>query len=215
MARRKLFKKSQFDSFENTHDKESFEGLNWSQHFGNNHPLVLELGCGKAEFIFEQAQKFPDKNFVGIDVKADRLWRPAKDALDAGISNLAFMRAHLANITSFVEENEADEIWITFPDPFRKDRQAKHRMTHPNFLPSYKKVLKVGRFLHMKTDDIDLFHFTLEVFARMPYIRMHEISFDLHEAEEIPSYCKVKTTYEKKFIEMGKKINYTKISFIE
>lgn len=215
MSRRKLFKKSQFESFSNTYETEGFEGLTWPEHFGNTHPIVFELGCGKAEFIFEQAQRFPEKNFVGIDVKADRLWRPAKDAIEKGISNLAFIRGHLGEIEKFVGEHEADELWITFPDPFRKPRQAKHRMTHPNFLPAYKKVLKVGGFLHMKTDDIDLFQFTLETFVRQPDIRLHELSFDLHEAEHISDYCKVKTTYEKKFLEMGKRINYLKMQFEE
>lgn len=213
MSRRKLLKKSEFDSFPNTFDIESFQDRSWTEHFGDQRPIVFELGCGKAEFIYEQAQRYPEKNFVGIDVKADRLWRPAKDALAAGINNLAFIRAHLAAIDTFVGEEEADEMWITFPDPFRKSRQAKHRMTHPNFLPAYEKVLKTGGFLHMKTDDIDLFHFTLEIFARHDRIRMHELTFDLHEAEHISDYCKVKTTYEKKFLEMGKKINYVKISF--
>ncbi|MEM6805118.1 MAG: tRNA (guanosine(46)-N7)-methyltransferase TrmB [Bacteroidota bacterium] len=213
MPRRKILKKSEFDSFPNTYDIESFDHKSWSEHFGNPHPIVFELGCGKAEFIYEQAQSYPDKNYVGIDVKADRLWRPAKDAIEASMLNLAFIRAHLRSIDTYVGENEADEMWITFPDPFRKSRQAKHRMTHKDFIPAYQKVLKKGGFLHLKTDDIDLFHFSLETFVAYPAICLHELSFDLHEAEHIDDYCKVKTTYEKKFLEMGKKINYVKVSF--
>lgn len=213
MSRRKLFKKAEYDALPNTYDIASFQDLSWGSHFKNDHPIVFELGCGKAEFIFEQAQLFPDKNFVGIDVKADRLWRPAKSALEMGLQNLAFMRAHLMRLDDFVLENEASEIWITFPDPFRKPRQAKHRMTHPNFLPLYQRMLQKDGFLHIKTDDVDLFHFSLKEFVKHTDIRIHALSFDLHEDEEIDGYYKVKTTYEKKFIEMGKKINYAKVKF--
>ena len=213
MARKKELRKAEFKTFPNCFDQQSQTRGQWSNYFQNNHPITFELGCGKAAFIYEMAKRYPERNFVGIDLKPARLWKPAGDAMEENISNLAFLCIHLLEIDKFVAENEADEIWITFPDPFPKKRQAKHRMINPPFLNMYKKLLKPEGSLFFKTDNLDLFQYSLEVFVREKNIRFHELSFDLHADPTINQDAKITTDYEKMFIEMGKKINYTQISF--
>ena len=213
MSRRKTLKKDQYDSFPNCFDQEADWKGRWGSFFRNDHPITLELGCGKAEFSYALAQKYPARNFIGVDVKADRMWRPAKEALEAGIENLAFLRTHLLQIRDHFDDNEVDEIWITFPDPFAKKRQAKHRMMNVEFLKLYRKILRPGGRLHFKTDNLELFQFGLEVFVREKGITLTELCFDLHGENSLPEDYKIKTTYEKRFLEMGEKINYTSFHF--
>src|SRR5665811_346888 len=139
MARRaKTPKYEEFDSFTNTYV--FHEDSKRQKYFPNDNQLVLELGCGKAEPSMEFAKKYPDKNFIGVDVKADRLWRPAKSALEEGLQNIVLLKMHMRFLEKAFKENSVDEIWLTFSDPFPKDRQAKHRLTHPKFLSMYKKI---------------------------------------------------------------------------
>lgn len=178
-------------------------------------PLILELGCGKAEFSFALAKKYPEKKFVGIDLKTDRMWYPAKQALEEGMDNLAFLWIHLLEIGEHFGQGEVDEIWITFPDPFPKARQVKHRMINPPFLEKYQGILKKGGKVKFKTDNRGLFLYALEVFVAQKNIRLDELSFDLHGAEALPEDYKVKTTYEKEFLAMGLPINFVAFSFLE
>ena len=161
----------------------------------------------------EMAHRFPERNFLGVDLKADRLWKPAGIALNQQVDNVAFLCSHILQLEDWIEEGEAQEIWITFPDPFPKKRQAKHRMLNPPFLKLYQKILSPEGKLHFKTDNLDLFHFGLEQMVRFGSISFHHLSFDLHEEEDFPYEPKIKTTYEKKFLEMGKKINYVCASY--
>ncbi|MEL6851928.1 MAG: methyltransferase domain-containing protein, partial [Bacteroidota bacterium] len=133
-ARKKTLKKTEFESFENCFPKTSQTASTWAAWFQNDHPLHLELGCGKAEFSYALSSLFPEKNYVGVDLKPDRLWKPAKDALAEGRKNIALVCGNLLHLDQYVAENEADEIWITFPDPFPKKRHIKHRMVNPPFL---------------------------------------------------------------------------------
>ena len=166
MARRKTLKKNEYQSFPNCYNsQDNFKGKWREEIFLSEGPLKLELGCGKAEFSYALAQKYPENNYLGIDLKMDRMWRPAGDALAASIDNLKFLCINLLDIGQYFEENEADEIWITFPDPFSKNRQAKHRMVNPSFMKQYKHILKPSASLHYKTDNLELFHYTLEVWA--------------------------------------------------
>jgi len=208
MARRKTLKKAEFTSFSNCFDPQTDHRGRWAEYFANPYPITLELGCGKAAFIYELAQRFPKRNFIGIDLKADRLWRPAKEALEAEIHNLAFLQINLLSIDEHFGENEVSEIWITFPDPFPKKRQAKHRMTNAHFLEKYESILRPDGHFFLKTDNLDLFHYSLEVLVNRKRVKLRDLSFDLHGNEQISKEAKVKTTYEKKFIEMGMKINY-------
>ncbi|MEZ4776060.1 MAG: tRNA (guanosine(46)-N7)-methyltransferase TrmB [Bacteroidia bacterium] len=215
MARTKDLKKNQFKDFHNCFDKNSKTKGKWQEIFGNDHPVTFELGCGKAAFIYEMAQRYPGRNFVGIDLKADRLWKPAKEAEAAGIQNLAFLCAHLIQIGDYVAENEAAELWITFPDPYPKKKQAKHRMVNSPFLDLYEKILQPEGILHLKTDNLNLFHFSLETFVRRKNIQLLQLSFNLHEAEDIQDDAKIQTAYETMFMNMGMSINYLNLKFTQ
>lgn len=211
MARRaKTPKYEEFDSFPNTYV--FYEDTECHQYFTDSKPLTLELGCGKAEPSMEFAKKYPDKNFIGVDIKGDRLWRPAKNALAEGLENVVFLKMHMRFLDKAFRENSVDEIWLTFSDPFPKDRQAKHRLTHPKFLEMYKKILKPGGTIHFKTDDSNLFQWSLENFVEDEDMNLGLVSFDLHEDDNAPEDAKVKTFYEAKFLKQGKKIKYCQLS---
>ncbi len=188
------------------------ENTEHTNYFNNGKPLILELGCGRAQPTLVFAKKYPAKNFVGIDLKADRLWRPAKTALAEKLANTVFVKMHIRFLDRAFKENSVEELWLTFSDPYPKDRQAKHRLTHPNFLKLYKKVLKQRGIIHFKTDSVSLFQWSLEKFAQCEELNIDEISFDLHGKNEISGDAKVVTQYENKFINEGVKINYCRLS---
>jgi len=213
MARRKQFKKAQYERYSNCYHYESVTKNQWQALFGNTNPITAELGCGHGSFSLELARRYPERNFLGVDLKPTRMYRSAKQALEEGTKNLAFLQQDLKLIGESVGENEIDEIWITFPDPFPKNRQAKHRMINPVFLAQYRQILKDGGRLHYKTDNLALFQYSLEVFVREEGLSLRELSFDLHAAEHLPADYKVLTEYEKRFLEMGVPINYVELAF--
>ena len=136
----------------------------WNENVFKNHlPIVLELACGKGEYTIDLAERFPDRNYIGIDFRGPRIFTGAKMALEKDMSNVAFARMKIENILNFFAPEEVSEIWITFPDPFPKDRHEKHRLTHANFLKLYKKILRKEGLVNLKTDDIDLFRYSAEV----------------------------------------------------
>ncbi len=213
MARRKLTKKAAYQDFPNCFDKASSLPGKWNSFFGNANPLYLELGCGHGAFSLEMARRYPERNCLGIDLKMDRMWRSAGAAQAEGLKNLAFLYLHLLELPEHVAPAEASEIWITFPDPFPKKRQAKHRMVNAHFLEIYQKVLRPGGKIHFKTDNLELFQFGLEVFVRHGNVRFHHLTFDLHADETVAPDARILTTYERRFLDMGMKINYAAISF--
>ncbi len=188
----------------------------WHQDvFKNNRPIVLELGCGKGEYSVGMAHKFPNKNFIGCDIKGARMWRGAKTSQEEGIENVAFLRTRIEFIEGAFATDEVDEIWITFPDPQPKDRQEKKRLTSPLFIERYKKFLKKGGIIHLKTDSEFFFQFTLEEIQARGY-KLIEHTSDLYgdiaqnydrDTQDILS---IKTHYEKIFSDKGFKINYLK-----
>ncbi|MBT8255699.1 MAG: tRNA (guanosine(46)-N7)-methyltransferase TrmB, partial [Bacteroidia bacterium] len=132
-----------------------------SEYFKNQHPLVLELGCGKGEYTVSLARKHPDKNFIGIDIKGARFWRGAKTALEEELNNVSFLRIQIELIDRCFARNEVDEIWITFPDPQMKYKRTKHRLTNSNFLDIYRTILKPAGIIHLKTDSEFMHGYTL------------------------------------------------------
>ena len=200
----------EFETFSNTY---SFYSESKKQkYFNDDKPLTLELGCGKAEPTLAMAQKYPERNFIGIDSKADRLWRPAKTALGKGISNAKFLKMHMRFLAQAFDENSVEEIWLTFSDPYPKARQEKHRLTHPRFLETHKKVLKSSGKIHFKTDDLWLFEWSIAQFAQDNELSFEELTHDLHGNNNINEDAKIITYYENKFILEGKKINYCELS---
>jgi len=180
----------------------------WKEEvFGNAHPLVLELGCGKGEYTTGLARRYPDRNFIGLDIKGARLWTGARTAKDEGLQNVAFVRTRIDFITSFFDRDEAEEIWITFPDPQEKRRRLKKRLPGALFLNKYRLFLKDGGLVHLKTDNHDLYLDTLEMVRhnQLPILRASDDIYSEGWEDEIVS---IQTYYEKLFLSEGCKINY-------
>jgi len=181
----------------------------WNQdYFKNNNPIVLELGCGKGEYSVGLAEKYPDKNFIGIDLKGARFWRGAKTAVETGLKNVAFIRTQIELINHIFSENEVDEIWITFPDPQIKYKRTKHRMTNSQFLKLYKKVLKPEGVVNLKTDSEFMHGYTLGLL----HGEGHEVIYSNHNVyvnegspEEVTG---LQTFYEKQYLQINKAITY-------
>lgn len=189
-------------------DQFSLKGK-WNQdYFKNNNPIVLELGCGKGEYSVGLAIKYPEKNFIGIDLKGARFWRGAKTAVETGLKNVAFIRTQIELINHIFNENEVDEIWITFPDPQIKYKRTKHRMTNSEFLKLYKKVLKQEGIINLKTDSEFMHGYTLGLL----HGEGHEVIYSNHNVyvnegspEEVIG---LQTFYEKQYLEINKAITY-------
>jgi len=190
-----------------------FKG-NWTKNFfKNENPLVLELGCGKGEYSVNLANAYPEKNFLGIDIKGARFWRGAKTALEDGIKNVGFLRTQIELIDHIFGENEVDEIWITFPDPQIKYKRTKHRMTNPDFLVKYKKVLKPGGYVHLKTDSEFMHGYTLGLLQGLDEVieyAHHDVYGNEFSPKEVTG---IQTFYENQYLEEGKKITYIKFKF--
>ncbi|AWI24772.1 tRNA (guanosine(46)-N7)-methyltransferase TrmB [Flavobacterium pallidum] len=181
----------------------------WNTDFFKNvHPIVLELGCGKGEYSVGLAEKYPQKNFIGIDIKGARFWRGAKTAIESGHNNVAFVRTQIELINHIFGEKEVDEIWITFPDPQIKYKRTKHRMTNSEFLKLYKGILKPDGIMNLKTDSEFMHGYTLGLL----HGEGHEVLYANHNVynnhgapEEVTG---IQTFYEKQYLEINKAITY-------
>ncbi len=185
----------------------------WSDYFGNNNPIVLELGCGKGEYTVGLAKLFPEKNFIGIDIKGARFWRGAKTALEDGLDNVAFLRSQIELVDLLFAENEVSEIWITFPDPQIKYQRTKHRMTNHVFLDKYKKILKPAALMHLKTDSEFMHGYTLGLLQGLDYEVIYA-NHDVYKNEGSPKeVLELQTFYENQYLEKGKPITYLQFRF--
>lgn len=181
----------------------------WKEtHFKNDHPITLELACGKGDYAIGLAQRFPERNFIGVDIKGARIWRGAKTALEAGLQNVAFLRTRIEQLSLFFDENEVDEIWITFADPFLQKGKENRRLTSGNFLSQYRKLLKEGGFVHLKTDDPTLYEYTLEVLAGQEDFTLKYHNDDIYAGPLPVPELEIKTFYEKQHLAAGKSIKY-------
>lgn len=182
---------------------------NWNAgFFKNDHPIVIELGCGKGEYSVGLARRFPDKNFIGIDIKGARFWRGAKTTIEENMDNVAFVRTQIELVDHIFAENEVDEIWITFPDPQIKYKRTKHRMTTTGFLKLYKKILKPDGVVNLKTDSEFMHGYTLGLL----HGEGHEVLYANHNVyknEGAPDeVTAIQTFYEKQYLELNKAITY-------
>ena len=187
---------------------------NWNRDFfKNENPIVLELGCGKGEYSVNLATMFPEKNFLGIDIKGARFWRGAKTALAEKINNVGFLRTQIELVDFIFDENEIDEIWITFPDPQIKYKRTKHRMTNPDFLNKYKKILKPNGMVHLKTDSEYMHGYTLGLLEGLG-LTIEYAHHDVYGTTNAPKeVTDIQTYYESQYLAINKKITYLRFNF--
>lgn len=207
MAQKKLLRFAQIKEFENVFEYPTGMQGKWHAHFKNKQPIILELACGRGEYTVSLAKLHPDKNFIGIDIKGNRMYIGAKKALDEKIENAAFLRTQIEKLPGYFGQDEIDEIWITFPDPQLRLSKAKKRLTHPRFLRLYQQVLKAEGLIHLKTDSPDLYLFTKKAAGILGI----DILVDLDNAyshENIAAELKIKTHYESLDIAGSKRIHY-------
>ena len=189
--------------------KQGFEQKGkWKDFFGNDNPIVLELGCGKGEYTVGLAKQDPNKNFIGIDIKGARLWRGAKTALEDHLKNVAFLRTQIELVDELFDKGEVSEIWITFPDPQIKYKRTKHRMTNENFLAKYKEILRPDGLMHLKTDSEFMHGYTLGLLQGLG-LEINYANHDVYKNEGSPKeVLELQTFYEKQYLERGKPITY-------
>lgn len=186
-----------------------------TDHFKNTKPIVIELGCGRGEYTVGLAEVIRDANFIGIDIKGDRIWVGAGMAIEKNLENVAFIRSQIQFLDRFFEEGEVDKIWLTFPDPRPKDRDRKRRLTFPGYMERYKKVLKKDGWLHFKTDNTPLFEYTLNLFeTKQVLVKNLTYTFDLYSDEKLlKEHHGIQTKYERIWTLKGEKIKYLKFQF--
>lgn len=206
MAQKKLLRFAQIKAFKNVLEYPVGMKGKWHEFFGNQHPNNLELACGRGEYTVGLAALHPDKNYLGLDVKGNRMYIGAKKALDNGLTNTAFIRTQIEMITDYFAAGEVDEIWITFPDPQLRTSKAKKRLTHPRFLRLYNQVLKPGGSIHLKTDSPDLYGFTLKVIGKYG-LNLKESCDDVYQKSHMPELT-IRTHYEGLNIARSSKIYY-------
>jgi tRNA (guanine-N7-)-methyltransferase len=212
MSKKKLIRFAEMATFPNVFQYQvDIRGKWHSDYFNNDHPIVLELGCGRGEYTVGLAQRFPNRNVIGIDLKGARLWRGAKDSLALNLKNVAFLRIAIETITDWFAEGEVSEIWITFPDPYLREGKARKRLTSPRFLDLYQAVLATGGLIHLKTDEPNLFRYTQEIVSARPGI-IHQLIDDLYQAPITDELLTIQTTYERKHLEIHRTIRYLRFS---
>jgi len=215
LAKNKLKKFAQMEDYPHVQQPD-FEVLeqgyamkgNWKKEFfKNENPLVLELGCGMGEYSVGLAEKFPDKNFLGVDIKGARMWQGATDAIEKNLKNVGFLRIRIDWIEYCFAKGEVDEIWITFPDPQMKKRRGVKRLTHPEFLKRYNTILKQEGLIHLKTDSQFLHGFTLGIITGKNHI-LEDSTHDLYGSPVKREHMEIKTHYEQIYLDRGLPITY-------
>ncbi len=207
MGHKKLVRFEAIKTFNNVLEYPEGMAGNWHNFFKNNHPITLELACGKGEYAVGLGRMHPSRNFIGIDVKGNRIWRGAKTAIDEGLPNICFLRSEIDKITNYFSQNEVSEIWITFPDPQLRLSKAKKRLTHPKFLRLYQQLLQQNGIIHLKTDSPDLYNFTKTVINlfELPLLKDYD---DAYAEKNIGDELLIKTYYESLDIAKSNKIHY-------
>lgn len=196
--------------------KELFETIkgNWSTiHFKNANPITLELACGRGEYSVGLGKLFPDKNFIGVDIKGERIWKGSTLAVEQNLTNVAFLRTAILLIENFFELGEVNEIWLTFPDPRPRKRDIKRRLTSPRYLELFKKILKPGGYFRFKTDNTMLFEYTLEELQNRNDIHDFQFTSNVYESDLRHECFDIKTKYEEEFASKGESIKYLRFHF--
>lgn len=207
MAQKKLIRFEELKTFPNVLQyPENMQGK-WHAFFQNNNPITLELACGKGEYALGLGRLCPDKNFIGVDIKGNRIWKGAKTALTEKLKNVAFLRTQIDKLTDYFFKDEVSEIWITFPDPQLRFSKMKKRLTHPKFLRLYKNIMQENGTIHLKTDSPDLYNFTKAV-VDLYGLKITEDKDDLYQEENLSKVLQIKTHYENLDIAQSNKVHY-------
>jgi tRNA (guanine-N7-)-methyltransferase len=180
--------------------------------FKNNNPIILEVGCGRGDYVLALAELFPERNFVGIDKAENKIWSGAREAFEKGLSNTAFLHLPAEDLSKHFDENETDEIWLTFPDPFPESYNSSKRLTAPAFIKLYKQILKPSGTVHLKTNEEDLLDYTLDILSALE-ARVEKRIEDIYNNGESDPLLQIKTACETKYLEGGDKISYLKFGF--
>lgn len=211
MAQKKLERFAAIKTFPNVLEYPQAMPGKWKDFFKNNNPLILELACGRGEYTVGLARLFPKQNFIGVDVKGNRMFIGAKKCLAENIANAGFLRTQIEKLSGYFAAGEVEEIWITFPDPQLRVSKAKKRLTHPRFLRLYQQILKPGGFIHLKTDSPDLYFFTKKV-TELYGLVIVEDSHNVYSEAFVKEELKIKTHYESLDIAQSKRIHYLKFT---
>ncbi|HWR32687.1 MAG TPA: tRNA (guanosine(46)-N7)-methyltransferase TrmB [Chitinophagaceae bacterium] len=211
MAQKKLVRFAELNTFPNVLQFPKDIAGRWNSFFKNNNPITLELACGKGEYTLGLGQLYAERNFIGIDLKGNRIWVGAKKALQQNLSNVAFLRTQIEQLTEYFAKNEVSEIWITFPDPQLRMSKAKKRLTHPKFLRLYQQFLLPGGLIHLKTDSPDLYRFTKTVIHLYGCL-LHSDTDNAYGQQPVRDELKIKTHYESLDIAGSNKIHYLRFS---
>lgn len=196
--------------------KEIYEAIKgkWrSDYFKNDHPITVELACGRGEYTIGLAKRFPERNFIGVDIKGERIWKGSTLAVEQNLTNVAFLRTPILLIENFFSDGEIDEIWTTFPDPRPRKRDVKRRLTSPRYLEIYKRLLKPGSYFRLKTDNTGLFEYTLEEINARNDVNDLQYTNNLYESDYRGECFDIKTKYEEQFAAKGELIKYLRFRF--
>jgi tRNA (guanine-N7-)-methyltransferase len=211
MGKNKLVRFAEMQHFPNTFQfPEKMKGQWNDTFFKNDHPIVLELACGRGEYTLGMARMFPEKNFIGVDIKGARLWRGAKTAVEENLKNAAFLRIYIENIAEYFAPGEVSEIWITFPDPHPPAGQAKKRLGSWRFLKEYSRFMQDGGKIHLKTDEKALHDFTAASATSLG-LEIEAQSADIKSTHAADPLLNIRTTYELKWLAEGKRISYIRV----
>jgi len=211
MAQKKLKRFAELKTFSNVLEYPSGMAGAWGRFFGNNNPIVLELACGRGEYTVGLSALYPDMNFIGIDIKGNRMYIGAKQCLEEKRSNTAFLRTQIEMLNNYFAPGEVEGIWLTFPDPQLRTSRAKKRLTHPRFLRIYRQLLRPGGSIHLKTDSPNLYQFTKRVIGLYDLIPEDDIE-DIYIKPDLKKDLQIKTHYEKLDIAKSRRIHYLKFS---
>ncbi|MBK6382376.1 MAG: tRNA (guanosine(46)-N7)-methyltransferase TrmB [Chitinophagaceae bacterium] len=214
MGQKKLIRFAELETFTNVLQYPKDTAGRWKEFFSNDNPITLELACGKGEYAVGLGQLYPDRNFIGIDLKGNRIWVGAKKALENNLTNVAFIRSQIDQIAQYFAKNEVAEIWITFPDPQLRMSKAKKRLTHPKFLRLYQQFLVPNGLVHLKTDSPDLYKFT-KLVIDLYGCPLHKDLDDVFGQETLAEELKIKTHYESLDIAGSNRIHYLSFSLPE
>lgn len=215
MGQKKLQRFADIETFPNVLIyPEGMQGK-WKEHFGNDQPVTLELACGKGDYALGLGRMFPERNFIGVDLKGNRIWRGAKTALDEQLANVGFLRTQIDHLQNYFAAGEVAEIWITFPDPFLRASKAKKRLTHPKFLAIYQPLLQPGATINLKTDSAELYNFTKIVIDAVGCGLQEDVADVYANPHSIPPVLKIQTFYEGMHLADRRTIRYLRFTLPE